>query len=134
ECRENRLPAIVSESRRPSGPAESGDDGAMAIEVEVNLRVPSLTLQEDGQHDRRVDNRSVRFVRLIRVERVPKRDEAVSALIWETAFDCTVPRCDWSDDKNVFVASCVFGRRTITRAEYEGLMTDPDWTKHELPA
>jgi len=106
----------------------------MAIEVEVNLRVPSLTLQEDGQHDRRVDNRSVRFARRIRVERVPKRDETVSALIWETAFDCTVTRCDWSDDKNVFVASCVFGRRTITRAEYEGLMTDPDWTKHELPA
>jgi hypothetical protein len=106
----------------------------VSIELEVNLRVPSLTMREEGQQDRRIQNASVRFARRIQVDRVPKRDETLSASAWGTPFDCTVTRCDWSDEKNVLVASCVFGRRTITQVEYEALLTDPAWTKHELPA
>jgi len=111
----------------------SGYDGGVAIELEVNLRVPSLTVRDEGHPDRRINNASLRFTRRIQVDRVPQPDEILAASVWGTPFDCTVTRCDWSEEQNVLVAACVFARRTITRAEYEGLLSDPVWTKHELP-
>lgn len=132
-----KIEAPGGDAKRPAprlSRRRHADDRTMAIEVEVNLRVPSLMLREDGQPDRRVDNSSVRFARRILVDHVPKRDETVSVPSCGTRFECTATRCDWSDAKNVLVVSCVFSRRSITRAEYERLLTDPEWAKLDLPA
>lgn len=106
----------------------------MSIEVEVTLRVPSLTIKSSGNPDRRIDNGSIRFSKRITVETVPKSGESLqlSTHVGDP-FECTVTRLDWSDDKNLFVVACAYGRRSITPEEYDALMNDPDWATKQLP-
>jgi hypothetical protein len=106
----------------------------MPIAVEVNLRIPSLTVTVPGKNPQRIDNGSVRFSKRIDVEAVPKPGNSLSLTTrFGEPFVGTVVRSDWSDDKNLFVVSCVYGRRSITEAEYTALMTDVDWTTKQLP-
>ena len=105
-----------------------------SVEVEVNLKIPSLTVKSPGKPDQRIDNGSVRFTKRITVDGVPKPDGwlQLSTRIGEP-FDCTVTRVEWSDDKNMFVVSCSYGRRSITADEYHALLTDADWATKQLP-
>lgn len=47
------------------------------IEVEVNLRIPTLTLRSATEPDRRVDNSIVRFVKRVEVPAIPKVGEVM---------------------------------------------------------
>jgi len=109
-------------------------DSIMAIDVEVNLRVPSLVVRAAGKPDQRIDNGSLRFAKRIPVEAIPKPGDwlPVSTRGGEP-WECTVTRCDWSEEKNLFVVSCAYGRRSITPEEYDALLNDPDWTTKQLP-
>ena len=107
----------------------------MPIPIEVNLRIPSLTIRAPGNVEGvRANNQSVRFGKRMIVDAVPV---AGSELKLSTqsgeSFDSRVTRADWSDDKNLFVISCQYGARSITEAAYHALLGDPDWTKTELP-
>ncbi len=106
----------------------------MPIDVEVTLKIPSLTIRSAGKEDQRIDNGSVRFSKRISVDAIPKPGDwlPLSTRFGEP-FECTVTRSDWSEDKNLFVVSCNYGRRSITSAEYEALLTDPDWATKQLP-
>jgi hypothetical protein len=106
----------------------------MPIEIEVNLRIPSLTLKSAGTKDVRVDNSSVRFSKRVSVDGVPKPGDRL-ALSTRSGppFECTVSRSDWHEEKSVFVVSCAYGRRSITAEEHNALLSDPDWSSQQLP-
>src|SRR5262249_28543048 len=107
----------------------------MTIPIEVNLRIPSLTIRGPGSGEGvRANNQSVRFGKRMIVEAVPV---AGSELQLSTqsgeSFGSRVTRTDWSDDQNLFVIACQYGARSITEAAYHALLGDPEWTKTELP-
>jgi hypothetical protein len=106
----------------------------MPIAVEVNLKIPSLTVHTPGADKQRIDNASVRFIKRITVEAIPKPGESLPlSTRFGEPFECTVTRSDWNEEKSLFVVSCAFARRSITDAEYNALLTDLDWTTKQLP-
>jgi hypothetical protein len=106
----------------------------MSITVEANLKIPSITIKSINEPARRIDNGSVRFVKRIAVDAVPKSG---STLPLSTAsggsFDATVTRVEWSESKDLFVVSCTYERRSMTAADYESLIADPTWVVNQLP-
>ena len=106
----------------------------MPIDVEVNLKVPSLTVSAPDKSDQRIDNSSVRFTKRMTVEAIPKPGDAVHLSTRSgEPFEGTVTRSDWSEDKNIFIVSCAYFRRSITAEAHEALLTDPEWTTKQLP-
>jgi hypothetical protein len=109
-------------------------DQRMPIVVEVNLKIPSLTIRSDAKPNQRIDNASTRFSKRITLEAVPKPGDGLPLSTRSgEPFEGTVTRTDWHDDKNLFVVSCTYGRRSITGTEYQALLTDPDWATKQLP-
>src|SRR3954469_23879927 len=107
---------------------------AMSIVVEVNLKIPSLTVRPPGADQQRIDNASVRFSTRVTVQAIPKPGDSLQlSTRLVPAFDATVTRADWSDDKNMFVVSCSYARRSIAEADYTALLNDPDWATKQLP-
>ena len=106
----------------------------MPIDAEANLKIPSLTVKTPGKPDQRVDNGSVRFTRRITLDALPKPGDTLTLTTqFGPPFDCTVSRLDWDEEKNLFVVSCSYARRSITADEHTALLTDSDWTTKLLP-
>src|SRR5437868_3358567 len=106
----------------------------MPIEVEVNLKIPSLTIRSATNAETRIDNGSVRFIKRVAVDAIPKPGDRLTLSTRRTpAFECTVTRSDWSEEKNVFIVSCSYARRSITPEEHDALLTDPEWSSKQLP-
>jgi len=106
----------------------------MPIEVEVNLKIPSLTVRSAANAQMRIDNGSVRFSKRVTVEAIPKAGDRMMLSTRSTpSFECTVTRSDWSEEKNLFVVSCSYARRSITSEEHDALLSDPDWSARQLP-
>jgi hypothetical protein len=105
----------------------------MPIDVEVNMKIPSLTVTTAEHGERRIDNGPVRFTKQIVVEAIPKAGEVLqlSTRMGEP-FGCTVTRSDWSEDKNQFIVSCSYAKRSITPQDHDALINDPDWTMKQL--
>ena len=107
----------------------------MPIDVEVNLKVPSLTVRVPGKPEpQRIDNGSVRFTKRTTVEAIPKPGDwlPLSTRFGEP-FDCTVTRAEWDEEKNIFIVSCSYARRSITADEHTALLNDSDWATKQLP-
>lgn len=102
--------------------------------VLINLRIPSLTLKQDVDAPRRVDNSMLRFLKTIEVPAIPKVGDTLTltadALV--TPFPCTVKRSDWDDRENMFVVSCAYGKASIPEADYRALVGSPDWASKSL--
>jgi hypothetical protein len=106
----------------------------VSIDVEVNLKIPTLTVRLAEGNRKRIDNRSVRFIKRITVTAIPKPRESLKlSTQGGLSFRCSVARLDWSEERNLFVVSCVYAPRSITAEKYQALMTDTDWTRKELP-
>jgi len=106
----------------------------MSINVEANLKIPSLTIKTADQPDRRVANNNVRFIKQITVEAIPKPGDTVRLSTRHTVpFDATVTRVDWDEGKSLFVVACKYARRSISADEHTKLLADPDWRMNELP-
>ena len=75
-----------------------------------------------------IDHASVRFRKLINVPAIPKPDETLELT---TRSGITLParvvRADWIETRELFVLSCQYANRSISREEYSGLAEDPDW-------
>ena len=105
----------------------------MPIEVEVNMKVPSLTVRAPGTPDQKIDNGAIRFTKRIMVEAIPKSGDWLQlSTRFGEPFECTVTRADWSAENNLFVVSCAYSRRSITATEHNALLTDPDWATKQL--
>ena len=106
----------------------------MPITVDANLKIPRLTVRPADAPARLVDNSSVRWIKRITVETIPKPGDTVRLSTRRgPPFDGTVTRVEWNDAKNLFVVSCTYTKRSITGDDYEALLVDPDWIANHLP-
>lgn len=106
----------------------------MSLPIEVVLRIPPVTTTVRGQV-KRIDNRLVRFCRRLEVATLPKvGDTLVLDGASGATFTGKVTRCDWRDDKDMFVVACSFAERPLTADTYDALVNHEEWTMIELPA
>jgi hypothetical protein len=101
----------------------------MTQTVEVRLKIPSLRAQREGTDSpSKIANDDVRFVKQVSLEGIPQAGDVLTMTIGSAAtFQCQVVRSEWHDDRNMFVIACRYAKRTISEAEYRGLMEAPDW-------
>src|SRR3954470_12983418 len=106
----------------------------MATEIEVNLRVPTLTVKTPNEPDRRIDNSAVRFLKRIEVPSLPKPGDSLSLSTdsGRTTFECTVTRSDWHEEKALFVVACTYAKRSLPVETYSALVNDAEWTMKPL--
>jgi galactokinase len=106
----------------------------MATEIEVNMRVPTLTVRAANEPDRRIDNSAVRFMKRIQVPALPKAGELLSLSTdsGRTTFECTVMRSDWNEEKGLFVVACTYAKRSLPVEIYSALVNDGEWTMKPL--
>ena len=106
----------------------------MPTEIEVNMRVPTLTVRSQSEADKRIDNSSVRFTRRIQVPAIPKPGDvlALSTAGGTTMFECTVTRADWHEEKALFVVACTYAKRSLAVDTYSALVNDNEWTMKQL--
>jgi len=105
----------------------------MSIEVEVNLRIPTLTIRSPHEPDKRIDNSIVRFTKLIQVPSIAKPGAPLKLTVstGET-LDCTVTRADWHEQQERFVVSCTYAKKSISPLIYAALITDEGWKTKTL--
>lgn len=105
----------------------------MPIEVEVNLKIPRVTIRPANAPVQVIDNSAVRFIKLIHVPAVPKPGSVLqlTANVSQT-FDCEVTRTDWNEERELFVVSCSFSKRSISAEEYDALTNDAEWRTRPL--
>lgn len=100
----------------------------MSREVEISLRIPNMKVRALDEHGYPIDHGAVRFRKVVVLPAIPKPGEALQL---DTAsgrtLQSTVVRCDWNDDRGLFVVSCQYASRSISADEYEILAKDPDW-------
>ena len=105
----------------------------MAIEVEVNMKIPTLTLRSSTENDRKVDNKLVRFTKLIQVPVIPKPGDSLQLTTEpDSEFACTVTRAEWHEQKAMFVVSCSYAKRSISSEDYHALVLDTGWRMKDL--
>jgi hypothetical protein len=105
----------------------------VSIEVELNLRIPTLTLRSVDEPDKRIDNSTVRFSKAINVPAIPKTGEMIQlSTSAGDAFEATITRVDWNEERALFVLSCNYAKRAISSNEYRALVSDTAWRVKEL--
>jgi len=104
------------------------------IDVEINLRIPRLTIRSANAPDKVIDNSIVRYTRNAQVPSIPKAGEPLQlpARVEGDAIECVVTRSDWSEEKERFIVSCNYSKKSIAAADYEALVNDADWTMKPL--
>jgi hypothetical protein len=104
------------------------------IDVEINLRIPRLTIRSPTAPDKVIDNSVVRFTRLAQVPAIPKAGEPLqlAARVSGETIESVVTRSDWSEEKSLFIVSCSYAKKSIAAADYEALVNDADWTMKPL--
>lgn len=104
------------------------------MDVEIELRIPTLTLKPEDVAAGRVDNRLVRFRKVIQVPAFPPPGSTIELSANSTlAFECVIARADWHEEKQKFVLSCRYPKQRIFPHEYEALFNDPQWERTEFP-
>ncbi len=106
----------------------------MAQTVEISLRIPSLRVRREGKEAPEViTNSDVRFGKRIELEAIPKPGDILTMTLSSGGtFDCDVVRSDWQHDRNIFVITCRYSKRSISPAEYQALMGASDWQVRAL--
>ena len=105
----------------------------MPIDVEVNLRIPKVKAPSLDENGYPIDNSTVRFAKMIKVESIPKPGEMLQLTISSgRVFEATVARSDWSEDRSVFIVSCRYANRSMKDEEYTALVNDSDWKMRPL--
>ena len=118
-------------SQRPD-PAVIRYDRAVATRtVQINLRVPDITVQTPSG-PKRISNGDVRFWRTVEVGKLPSVGDTLELSALTGRFDAAVKRVDWQDDKDCFVVTCHYAKRSMPSEEYDSLKADLDWTMKPL--
>ena len=105
----------------------------MTQQIEVSLRIPNLkqrTLDEDGYP---IDHSAVRFKKLVLVPAIPKSGDSLQLTTDSGRIvESTVQRSDWHEERELFVVSCRYSKRSISADDYDALESDPDWQMRPL--
>jgi hypothetical protein len=105
----------------------------MSIEVEVNMKIPRVTVRSPDQPAKIIDNSYVRFTKVIKVPAIPKAGASLQLTTGSgEPFECTVTRADWNEERARFIVSCSYSKRSISAGEYDALVNDADWTMKQL--
>ena len=105
------------------------------MNVEIELRVPTLTLNKGDDTPGRIDNTHVRFKKVVQVPTFPPPGSTIQLTAGsDLAFECTIARADWHEEKQLFVLACKYPKQRIIQSEYESLLNDPEWRRTELPS
>jgi hypothetical protein len=105
----------------------------MAIEVEINLKIPRVVIRTANQPDQVIDNSSVRFITVVDVPAIPKPGTSMQlATSYSEPLECTVTRADWNEERSRFIISCSYAKRSISAAEYDALVNDAGWRTKPL--
>jgi hypothetical protein len=105
----------------------------MSIEVEVNMKIPRVTIRAAGEADKIIDNSGVRFTTLIKVPAIPKPGTLLQLTTnGGDGFECTVTRSDWNEERSRFIVSCSYAKRSMSADEYGALVSDAAWTSKQL--
>jgi hypothetical protein len=100
----------------------------MSIEVEVNLRIPTLTIRSAHEPDKRIDNSIVRFTKLIQVPSIAKPGAPLQLTTRSgETFECTVTRAEWHESNERFVVSCTYAKKSISPELYTAIVNDEEW-------
>jgi hypothetical protein len=109
----------------------------MVMNVEIELKIPTLTVKKDDGQDTRIDNQHVRFRKVVEVPAFPQPGSKIKLSAGggpSLEFECAVIRADWHEAKQMFVLSCKYPNTRIFSHEYEALLNDPQWERTELPS
>jgi hypothetical protein len=105
----------------------------MTIQVEINLRIPSVKAPATTGEGYPIRNDTVRFIRDLTVPAVPTPGLHLSL---DTnrgiALDCKVLHADWSDRQERFIVYCRYAKRSMPDDEYNALLHDPNWMMRPL--
>lgn len=109
-------------------------DDQMAQTVEISLRIPSLRVRREGKETpETIANSDVRFGKRVELKAIPKPGDVLTMTVSSGGtFECDVVRSDWQHDKNIFVISCRYSKRSISPAEYQALVGASDWQVRPL--
>jgi hypothetical protein len=112
---------------------ERGSPLIVPIQLEINLKIPRVTLRPADGPPQVIDNSAIRYTKLIHVAAVPKTGEVlqVTAGPFQT-FECTVTRSDWHDERELFIVSCSYAKRSMSAEEYDALVNDAEWKSKPL--
>jgi hypothetical protein len=109
----------------------------MEMSVEIELKVPTLTVKKDDGRDTRINNQHARFRKVVQVPAFPEPGSKIKLSAGSDVrleFECTVLRADWHEEKQLFVLSCKYPNTRIFSHEYEALLNDREWERTELPS
>ena len=105
----------------------------MPIQLEVNLKIPRVTLRPADGPVQVIDNSAIRYTKLIHVPAVPKAGQVLQVAAGPfQMFDCSVTRADWNDERELFIVSCSYAKRSMSAEEYDALINDTDWKSKPL--
>jgi hypothetical protein len=104
----------------------------MSREVEISLRVPNMKVRALDENGYPIDHSAVRFRKLISVPELPKPGEPLVLTTRSNQIDANVVRCDWNEDRGLFIVSCQYATRSITAEQYQAIVSDPDWELKSL--
>ena len=109
------------------------DSHYMSTELEVVLRVPRAKDSIRDASGYPIDNSSVRFIKRIVVDSLPKVGDLLPLTAKACdAFDGSVTRVQWHDDKNMFVVYCQYSKKSIPQQQYTGILEDAEWEMKPL--
>ena len=100
--------------------------------VEINLRLPSLRIKEDGGEPRVINNGDVRFTKNVELPSIPKPGDLLTLSADDLTFPCEVIQANWHESKNIFVVACKFERRSISPDEYRAISNSAEWLTKPL--
>jgi len=107
----------------------------MVMDVEIELRIPTLKVIKEDDEPGKIDNTHVRFKKVIQVPAFPPPGSTIQLTAGsDLAFECLVARADWHEEKQLFVLSCKYPKQRIFQNEYEAILNDPEWHRTELPS
>ena len=105
----------------------------MAIQTEVNLRIPAVKEPRKDPQGYPINSANVRFIRDIELPELPKPGVLLQLGTRNgAALECEVHRADWNEGKNCFIVYCRYTKRSIPPYEYNALFDDPDWKMRPL--
>ena len=103
------------------------------IKVEINLRLPNITIRTPHEPTRVLVNADVRFIKRIDVPKLPRiGDRLELSTRGGHSVPVMVKRVDWHDEEALFIVGCQYAERSVSPDVYASLTADPDWSSKPL--
>ena len=98
----------------------------MNDDVEIELRIPTLTIKWEEEKSQRIDNSLVRFRKVIQVPAFPQPGSQTRAhhRLRDGLRVRRLRSADWHEHNRRFVLACKYPKQLIFPHEFQALMND----------